>query len=292
VVEKMKIMKKTIKISFFIFVFSLISFTILTVVGEVTDDQSGFISPKIDGEVNLNDGEITSFWTNITNYQNVTEFGEQGYVKFANNETHLYALLVSSPENAWISVEFEPDPSLCMKNLNDGWSIYIDKEAETVLAKDIMFVGTVIPEDDVKNDLQIEGVFIEGLVYIEAVRLFDTSDPDGFDIAFENGSTNLLQFASKKKHFGDHDKYYLYVHVGSEETGGIIPDIPETVDLNQVKFLLLGITPVGVFGFVGIHLIRRVLYSPINHDHDRIVSSSWKPPTLVERFKDTFLSKE
>ncbi|UCG03826.1 MAG: hypothetical protein JSW11_07530 [Candidatus Heimdallarchaeota archaeon] len=289
----MKIMKKTLKISLFIVVFSLISLTVLTVVGEVADDQVGFVSPKIKGGIDLNDGEITSFWTNITDYQNVTEFGEHGYVKFANNETHLYTLIVSSTENVWISIEFEPDPSLCMKNLNDGWSFYIDEEEETVLAKDIMFIGTVIPEDDVKNDLQIESVFSEGLVYIEVVRSFDTSDPDGFDIAFENGSTNLLQFASKKKHFGDHNKYYLYVLVSDKTEGNpIIPDIPEIVDLNQVKFLLLGVTPVGVFGFIGIHMIRRVLYSPIKHDHDRIVSSSWKPPTLVERFKDTFLSKE
>ncbi|MFX1506033.1 MAG: hypothetical protein ACFFDC_07950 [Promethearchaeota archaeon] len=289
----MKIMKKALKINCFIVILSFISLTVLTVVGEVTDDQAGFVSSKIEGGINLNDGEITSFWTNITDYQDVIEFGEQGYVKFANNETHLYALLVSTTENAWISVEFEPDPSLCMKNLNDGWSFYINQEEETVLAKDIMFVGTVIPKDDVKNDLQIEGVFSDGLVYIEVVRPFDTSDPDGFDIAFENGSTNLLQFASKKKHFGGHDKYYLYVHVSDKSEGNpIIPEIPETIDLNQVKFLLLGITPVGVVGFLGIHLIRRVIYSPIKHDHDRIVSSSWKPPSTVERFKDTFLSKE
>ncbi|MFX1286312.1 MAG: hypothetical protein ACFFB5_21945 [Promethearchaeota archaeon] len=290
----MKILKKTLKFNFFVIIFSLISFTVFTVVGEVTDDQTGFISPKIGGDINLNDGEITSFWVNITTYQNVTEFGEQGYVKFANNETHLYALLVSSIENTWISVEFEPDPSQCMKNLNDGWSFYIDKENETVLAKDIMFIGTRIPEDDEKNDLQIESVFSEGLVYIEVIRPFDTLDPDGLDIVFENGSTNLLRFASEKKHFGNHDIYYLYVHVGSDSTEGelIIPDIPETVDLNQVKFLLLGITPIGVFGFMGIHLIRRVFYSPIYHDHGRIVSSSWKPPTFVERFKETFLSKK
>ncbi|MHA2247272.1 MAG: hypothetical protein ACXADY_20165 [Candidatus Hodarchaeales archaeon] len=296
----MKIIKRTLIVFLFVILFSLGSLTILNVVGKLSADQVGFVSPKTTSRIDLNDGQIASFWSNINSYQDVTEFGENAFVKFANNGTHLFALLVSSSNNTWISVEFEPASSLCMKNLNDGWSFYINKDEETVIAKDVMFVGARIPDDDAKNDLFIESIFSEGLVYIETIRPFDTSDLNGYDISFHNASTNYLKFASNKNHFGAHKIFYLHIYIpvdspGNETSGSfIIPDIPppDGVDLSQVKFLLLGVTPVGVFGFVGIHLIRRVIYSPIKHDHDRIVSSSWKPPTLVERFKDTFLREE
>ena len=321
----MKIIKRTLKIFLFVTLFSLGSLTVLNVVGKLSADQVGFVSPKTTSGIDLNDGQIASFWSKINSYQDITEYGGSGLVKFANNGTHLFALLVSSSNNLWISIEFEPDSSMCMKNLNDGWSFYINKAEETVLAKDVMFKGTVIPNDDVKNDLFTESIFSEGLVYIEIIRPFDTSDLNGYDITFHNASINFLKFASDENHFGEHEVYYLYVYIpadppssetpgsetpgsettGSETTGSEttdvvifiptnIPDIPppDGVDLSQVKFLLLGVTPIGLFGFIGIHLIRRVIYSPIKHDHDRIVSSSWKPPTFVERFKDTFLSEE
>ncbi|MFX0012978.1 MAG: hypothetical protein ACFFB2_04055 [Promethearchaeota archaeon] len=320
----MKTIRRKIKIFLFVTFFSLSSLTVLNALGKVSADQVGFIAPKITFQIDLNDGQIASFWSKINSYQDITEFGGSGFVKFANNGTHLFALLVSSSDNVWISVEFEPDSSLCMKNLNDGWSFYINKDEQTVLAKDVKFRGTVIPTDDAKNDLSIESIFSEGLVYIETIRSFDTSDLNGYDITFHNASTNFLKFASDRNHFGNHEIYYLYVYIPadqpSNETSGSetieptdpyntettetseeiiviptdIPDIPipEGVDLNQVKFLLLGITPFGIFGFVSIHLIRRVFYSPISHDHGRIVSSSWKAPTFIERFKDTFLSKK
>ncbi|MFW9903529.1 MAG: hypothetical protein ACFFFH_04290 [Candidatus Thorarchaeota archaeon] len=292
----MKILKKTVIFIFFIAIFSFITLSLVNVVGKVSGDQLGFISQKTNAKIDLNDGQITPFWTEVTTYQDIHEFGGSGFIKFANNGTHLFALLASSSNSAWISVEFEPDSSVCMKNLNDGWTFYINEKEKTVIAKDIMFKGTRIPEDDEKNDLRIESVFSEGIVYIEVVRPFDTSDLDGYDIAFHNDSTNLLHFASNENHFGNHEIYYLYIYVSAESLGTLtsIPDIPlpNTVELNQVKFLLLGITPVGVFGFVGIHLIRRVAYSPISHEHGRIVSSSWKPPTFVERFKETFISKK
>ena len=305
----MKIIKRTLIVFLFVTLFSLGGLTVLNAVGKLSTDQVGFVSPKTTSRIDLNDGQIASFWSNINSYQDVTEFGESAYVKFANNGTHLFALLVSSSDNEWISVEFEPDSSMCMMNLNDGWSFYINKDAETVSAKDVMFKGTRIPTNDAKNDLFIESIFSEGLVYIETIRPFDTSDLNGYDITFHNASTNYIQFASDKNHFDFHAIFYLYIYIPADPPSNetlssettetifiptIIPDIPPPngVDLSQVKFLLLGVTPVGVFGFVGIHLIRRVIYSPIKHDHDRIVSSSWKPPTFVERFKDTFLGDE
>ncbi|UCE13939.1 MAG: hypothetical protein JSV04_01880 [Candidatus Heimdallarchaeota archaeon] len=323
----MKIIKKTLFPLLLVIFLILVSLTLLNVSGVTSSDPMGFISPNITGNIDLNDGQIASFWTSIETYHYVSEFGDNGYVKFSNNRTHLFALLVSSSDEAWISIEFEPDPSLCMKNLNDGWSVYIDKDNEEVLAKDVKFVGTVIPEDDVHNDLHVESLFSEGMVYIEVVRLFNTADTDGYDITFQNGSINYLKFASKGKHFGTHEIYYLYNYVPAEvsttenpttdvsntdttntditstttTTTDIIiviptdiPDLPDqdVVDLSQVKFLLLGLTPIGIIGFISLHLVRRVLTSPIKHDHDRIVSSSWKPPTTVDRFKDTFLSDE
>ncbi len=266
-----------------------------------SETMDGFIAPVI-SQLNLTDGQIESEWESVYTYQNISEFKDGGYVKFANNETHLFSLFVSSVDVAWISVEFEPDPSTCMKNLNDGWTFYINQETSEVTAKDVKFVGTVIPSDDNKNDLNFESVVVENQVYIEVIRPFNTQDTEGYDIVFKNGSINIMQFASKGSHIKKHTFYYLLVRtdpVGEENNNNtnstnpvIIPEIPQVQDLSQLKFLLIGVAPIGVLGFVIFHLMRRVITNPIQHDYNRVTTATFKPPTLKERWNQTFSTKK
>ncbi len=270
----------------------------------VTQSATGFIAPKVLTNVSLNDGLISEFWVNITSYQNISEYGEGGFVKFANNATHLYSLLVFPKDSDWVSVEFEPEPEACMTNLNDGWSFYTSESPDSVDAKDVKFVGARKPENDIQKNLATENIFVGNLAYVELVRPFDTGDTDGFDITFSNGSLNMLQFASKADHFGAHTDYYLIVTVIDpvigevpDEEDSVIDDIlssslPTGVNLGQIKFLLLGVTPAGVFVFIILHAIRRVFTSPIQHGYERVVSSSHKPPTFMERWRETFTSED
>jgi hypothetical protein len=255
---------------------------------------TGFIAAKAPTDVNLNDGLLSEFWVNVTSYQNISEFGEGGYVKFANNDSHLYSLLVFPRDSGWVSVEFEPEPDECMTNLNDGWSFYTSESPDSVEAKDIKFVGVRMPDDDMQTDIKIEAIFESNMAYVELVRPFDTSDPDGFDIVYTNGSLNMMQFASQADHIGAHKDYFLLITdsmVGEEpQDPGV--DIPTGANLGQIKFLLLGATPLGVFVFIIFHAFRRVFSSPIKHDFDRVVGNSHKAPTFMERFRATFLTKE
>ncbi|MHA1994121.1 MAG: hypothetical protein ACW97Z_06245 [Candidatus Hodarchaeales archaeon] len=287
--------KKIIMIIFTIFLsFGTIGSSVLGGTTSVTQSASGFVAPKAPANLNLNDGSIADFWVNVTSYQNVSEFGEGGFVKFANNETHLYSLLVFPKDSDWVSVEFEPEPDACMTNLNDGWSLYVTESPDTVEAKDIKFVGVQMPDDDEQKDIAIESVFEDNLAYVELVRPFDTGDTDGFDIAYYNGSLNMMQFASEANHIGAHTDYYLLV---TDSLAGEVPDdpnvdIPVGVNLGQIKFLLLGITPLGVIVFIIFHAFRRVYSSPIKHGYERVVGNGHKPPTFMKRWRETFTTKE
>ena len=132
-------------------------------------------------------------------------------MKFANNGTHLFSLFVSTRDNEWISIEFEPDPDECMTNLNDGWTIYINQADNVITHKDIKFVGTVRPKDDSQMDISAESIFVGEHVYVEILRPFETNDTEGYDISFSNGSLNMVQFASKNDHYGARRDYYLFL---------------------------------------------------------------------------------
>ena len=159
---------KITKIKFIIIIITIFIFTgfigtsVLAGTNTTTQSARGFIAPRVESEVNLNDGQVTAFWSEITTYQNISEFGEGGFVKFANNETHLFSLIVYPQSNAWVSIEFEPDPDACMTNLNDGWSFYVELNPDQVEARDIKFVGTVMPDNDAQMDLRVEGSFDSG----------------------------------------------------------------------------------------------------------------------------------
>ncbi len=287
--------KKIIMITFIAFLsFGSIGSSVLGGTVSVTQSTSGFVAPIAPSDLSLVDGQIADFWINVTSYQNISEFGEGGYVKFANNETHLYSLLVFPSDSDWVSVEFQPEPDACMTNLNDGWSLYVTENPDTVEAKDIKFVGVVMPDDDAQKDITIESVFEGSMTYVELVRPFDTGDTDGYDIVYTNGSLNMMQFASASDHIGAHTDYYLLI---TDSLAGDVPtnpsvDIPTGANLGQIKFLLLGVTPVGVVVFILFHAFRRVYSSPIKHEFNRVVGNSHKPPTFMERWRETFGSKQ
>ena len=180
-----------------------------------------------------------------------------------------------------------------MANLNDGWSFYLEQNPDQIEARDIKFIGTVIPESDSQMDILTEGIFTNNLVYLEVVRPFDTGDMDGFDIAFYNGSVNLMQFASLVDHIGFHEDFYLLITDKLPGEGAANPDvdIPLGANLGQIKFILLGVTPVGILVFIGFHAFRRVYSSPIKHTYTRIVDKDHSPPSFMERWRETFSSK-
>ena len=157
----------------------------------VTQSATGFIAPKVLTNVSLNDGLISEFWANITSYQNISEYGEGGFVKFANNATHLYSLLVFPKDSEWVSVEFEPDPEACMTNLNDGWSFYTSESPDSVDAKDVKFVGIRKPEDDIQKTFD----FLFFVIYFGQ---------------FSFDSQNILQDRACDQHLTQEDNYYLF----------------------------------------------------------------------------------
>jgi len=268
-----------------------------------SQSMTGFVSPKTNSSLNLNDGQIAPFWSNVTIYENISEYGSGGYAKFANNGTYLFSLIVCPDDNEWISIEFEPSPNECMTNLNDGWSFYINPHAPSgnqVQEVDVKFVGSVKPENDIQNDISIESIFTGGLVYIEVVRPFDTGDTAGYDISFQNGSLNIIQFASENDHISLHTDYYLLTtdysidkssNSSSSPPPINIPDIPVGINLNQIKYIILATVPIGLFFFITFHAIRRVITRPIKHEYTRIVGNSHAPPTFKERWNDTFSRK-
>jgi len=95
----------------------------------------GFIAPNVNSSLTLNNGQVETFWSEISTYQNISEFGDGSFVKFANNQTHLFSLLVYPQSNDWVSIEFEPEPEVCMANLNDGWSFYVEQNPEPFTTK-------------------------------------------------------------------------------------------------------------------------------------------------------------
>jgi hypothetical protein len=276
---------------------SLVVGSVLGSSNSVSD--SGFISGDCATSLNLNDGQIDPFWECISEYQNVTEFGPGGYVKFSNNKSHLFSLVVCAADSEWVSIEFDADSSNCMATQHDGWAFYIDEISQTVEARDVHFVGTRYPEIDDDNDLSIESIFSGDLVFIEVMRPFATRECDstGCDIVYMNKTVSQIQFASEADHYGAHTIYYLLITDKPIGEGyGALPDLPSIINCDEIKISVLNLTVVGVFGFMILHFIRRVIFSPIKHE-SRVVLNSSVPgfngsPSFRERWKQTFSSEE
>lgn len=271
----------------------------------ISAQSSGFVSSNRKVALNLANGEVDPFWVNVTSYQNISEYGAEGYVKFANNETHVLSLIVCAVDSVWVSIEFDADASDCMQSGHDGWTFYLDEASSSVEVQDGYFVGKRKPDIDVQNDLSVESVFTDDLVFIEVAREFNTADTDGYDIVYENQSLVMVQFASDSDHYGAHTIYYLLTNICNLQAGeapGDIPlptDLPTVINYDQLKTDVLSITLIGGFGFIFLHLIRRVIFSPIRHDY-RLVSTEiptkmqnhQKPPSFKDRWKETFSARD
>ena len=262
----------------------------------IADSPPGFVSGDCAEILNLTDDQIATFWDCISSYQNVSEFGSEGYVKFANNKTHLFGLVVCTADSEWVSIEFNADTTGCMQTGHDGWSFYITEDSQSVEAFDVYFMGTRIPDIDSENNLIIESIFSGDLVFIEVVRPFVTNNcgPTGCDITYINASLSNIQFASKDDHYGSHTIFYLLISDQLIGEGVILPpDLPGIINYDEIKFNILSITAMSLFGFLVIHFVRRVVFSPIKHEH-RLISSSmvanneWSAPNFKERFTKTF----
>ncbi|MFW9992404.1 MAG: hypothetical protein ACFFD4_10180 [Candidatus Odinarchaeota archaeon] len=241
----------------------------------------GFVNLTYNATLDLANGQVDSFWSdpNITE-QTISEFGAGSSVKFANNDSNLYALIVCSEDFSWISFEFEAKQDRCMMNLNDGWSFYIDKNGKTVEAKDVGFEGAVIPIDDTQDDLSIEYTFSGGMVSIEVLRPFDTQDTAGYDVVFQPDNEDTTDvdeslvnviFASNVNHYSSHTVYYLQTVVLDLSSGEepVIPPPPPAgpaLNIADVKLLLFIAALTGTGGFMLVHLIRRVILTPIKHE--------------------------
>jgi len=300
--------KKPIRFLLFIAIFIGVNCLVIPSLSSpnaIAAQSSGFVSSNRKVTLNLINGEVDSFWSNVSSYQNISEFGAGGYVKFANNETHVLSLIACVKTSEWVSIEFDADASDCMQSGHDGWTFYLDEASSSVEAQDGHFVGKRRPDIDTQNDLSIESVFSDDVVFIEVARKFDTADIEGYDIVYENQSLNMVQFASDTDHYGAHTIFYLLTNISKFEGGeapGDIPlptDLPTIINYDQLKIDVLGITLIAGFGFIFLHLIRRVILSPIRHDY-RLVSTEiptkmqnhYKVPTFKDRWNETFSAKD
>jgi hypothetical protein len=293
---------KNKKLTFSLFIVSvllcggLIIDSTLGATQSTTDSVQGFVSGDCAEDLNLSDGQIATFWECIFSYQNVSEFGLGGYVKFANNKTHLFSLVVCTTDSEWVSIEFNPDPTGCMQNEHDGWAFYIDEASQEVEAQDVYFIGQRMPDIDTENDLTIESIFSGDLVFIEVVRPFATENcgPTGCDIVYLNASLNNVQFASKDDHYGAHTINYLLI---SDQLIGedlVLPtNLPSIINYDEIKINVFNFTILGVLGFLLLHFVRRVIISPIKHEHrlitpSKIKEENWSVPTFKQRWIETF----
>lgn len=249
------------------------------------DQMAGFIGSSIPlKDVNPNDGRIEPGWADVKIFQDLMEFGSDGQVKFANNGTHLFALLTTSIDIGWISIEFNADNLDCMDENNDGWTFYINAQSGEVEAQDVYFIGSDYPIEDIQNDLKFETLITGNLMQIEIIRAFNTGDGSGKDTIFSNGTLAYLRFASKAYHYSSETIYYLSIQIS--ETGGIEElVIMEDTDWDKLKLIILQLGILGALLFISAHIGVRVINRPLQHGN-RIVNSTWKAPSFKERLHE------
>lgn len=221
-------------------------------------------------------------WNDVEHYASVPELGAAGYVKFANNGTHMLELFVVDASLEWVSLEMNAGTEDCMVSDNDGLTMYIDDSNQKIDLYDETFYGASgMPTHDQQNDLTYRYGFEEGMVTIELTRLLNSTDP--LDLNFADGDLINLKFASSDMHFGSHEIYFLSV----QTSGGpvIIPDVPQVVDYSQWKPRILVGGMILVGAFILTHIAVRQVFKPLHH-RNSIVDSTFKRPTLKSRWAD------
>jgi hypothetical protein len=237
--------------------------------------------------INLADGTITPEWSDVLSYQNISEFGTVGTVKFSHNETHLYTLFTVDPTIEWIAVEYTSDPNNCMTDQNDGWTVYLDGRQET--AVDSVYTGRTLPARDIDlggtNDLYVEIVSQNEVTYVETVRPFNTTDIAGNDFMLAEESVVDMIFASSSHHFDPSGLYYLYITFSEVPVDPPVITRPKIVNYEEMKSTVLGIGLVAVILFINGHFILRMNLNPLSKT-SRIIDSEFDRPTLKSRLND------
>lgn len=247
-----------------------------------------------DVPLSLENGEVDIGWDEVELYQNVTAFGEKGMAKFSHNTTHLYTLLVTASDKEWIALEFHADEIFgdsCMLRVNDGWSFYL--EGNNVDAIDTHYDGsTVDPVDDPINDIFVETTVIDGYHYIEVVRHFNSTDTDGNDFSYANGTLIFVKFASDTHHkggmFDPGPSELFFLSVGVEDV-----EVQAPIDFKQIKAWIAISVPIIIVLFIAIHFPVRLIFRKVHDDHPGpIIDNSYLVPRLVDRLREDFGSKE
>ncbi|OLS19482.1 MAG: hypothetical protein HeimC2_34670 [Candidatus Heimdallarchaeota archaeon LC_2] len=235
-----------------------------------------------DLDFSISDDKISDSWDEITTFANLTEFGLGGFAKFAHNETHIY-LLLGTTTKSWIAIEFDASADECMETNHDTWIFYINPTEKTLRSVDATFKGLAAPEIDDQNDLFGEVIFNDDLIYIEALRAFNTEDQTSPDIIFSNGSSTFLTFASEENHETTRQPYFFNVQF--TDIGSIVEiESPDVINWQEIKeYVLFGAMIFAVF-FALTHYIVRQKLRPLEHGSRLIDSNIVTSPKFKERW--------
>lgn len=276
-------MKSISKILIFLFLFMFSTPSIVHGQGAM----KGFINLNFpDNSLDVKDGIISKSWDNVTSYQNITEFGEQGKVYFANNRTHIFAKLEIDASLPWVAIEWNSDPSNFMEKGNDVWTVYLDDTDKTFEVKDATMDGTDIPIEDPNNDIYAECVFEDNIATVEIVRPYIGADVT--DVQFSNNTIYKLTFASYDAHYEVDNQYYVnLLWVNMTLYGPPIIEEPVIID-NSFDWTGLKMNILyGVLAFTGAfiatHFLIRGIFRPLHHP-SRIVDANYKNPTFGDRW--------
>ena len=286
-------MKHTKKL---VYVTTILLFFFASSLSSAQDQTKGFIAVSFgnDNSLSLTNGAVDSAWDNVTYYQTITEFGTNGYVKFAQNGTYLYALLAVDSSKKWAAVEFIEDEKygdVCMAPIDDGWTFYLD--SGTVDAHDTHFAGSsTFPKDDSVQNLQIETTVQDNYYYIEVARPLVTNDPEGNDFDYKDGSIVFLKFASDTNHKGGvfddgpSELYYLSIQFSDNI---VVPNVTAPKDFSLLKTWIFFSIPFFIFGFIAVHAPIRLKYRKVHDNHPGpIVDDTYRRPTIKEKFPQDF----
>lgn len=255
-------------------------------------DQTGFVASNFkSSSLNLHDGTVDSAWNSVTQYQNISEYGANGYVKFSHNATYLFSLFVVDISLKWVAIEFQATEN-CMDNGHDGWTFYLDSSTHAVTAHDTTYLGTAIPTDDPAeggvNNLAIQSVINGNYVYIEVARPLLTNDTKGHDVSFVNGTMMDVKFASNAHHFDPSPLYYLYV---TFSTGVIVPPkVPQKFDYQQAETIIFFVVLFIIVAFILTHITVRMILRPLGV-YPRIIDENFVRPTFKSRWHEIFGEK-
>ena len=268
----------------------------LLIISVSGQNDSTIISERFGSDVlNLTDGKIDPNWNNISYYASLAEYGSDAYVKFANNETHMFSLFKFDASLSWVAIEFGAYEEFCMARGNDGWTFYLDQaNNQEFTAHDEIYRGSAgPPEHDAHTDISTEAIHDGDYFYVEVVRAFDTGDAE--DMAFTDGALIQVKFASSTHHatggavqlpteFGPSQIYFLSIQTGGEI---VVPVVPETIDYEFWKMVIFISIFIAVTIFIVAHYTVRQVYRPLHHPNS-IVDSDYQPPTLKSRWHETF----